>query len=213
MKKGIYIFGAGGFAREVFYLVQEIEDYHFHAFVEKENSTDKILINDKEYPIISEDSFHHICKEEKNLIYAAIALADVKTVKIIINKFANNCIFPNLIHPSVKIFGTLKIGNGNIIAYNCVISDNVKLGSFNRINIGTIIGHDVQIGDNNHINPTCNISGNVLLGNNNFLGVNCVVLQNLSITNDVVIGASSLVLRKIDESGTYIGVPAKKIIF
>lgn len=208
----IYIFGSGGFAREVFYLIQDIGNYQFKAFVEKKTSTNSLSLSDNNYPVISEDEFSDICNIDGNM-NAAIAIACPSIVSSIIANFKHICRFPNLIHPSAKFFSELTIGIGNIVTWNCFFSDNISIGSFNRFNIGNIVGHDVVIGDNNQFNPSCNISGNVTIANCNIFGVNAVVLQGIQIGSANIIGASSLVLRKISDGGTYFGIPAKKMIF
>lgn len=208
----IYIFGSGGFAREVFYLIQDIGNYRFKAFVDKELSTNSLSLSDNNYPIISDDEFYKICAINGNM-NAAIAIACPSIVSCIIANFKHICRFPNLIHPSANFFGKLKLGIGNIITWNCFFSDNISIGSFNRFNIGNVVGHDVAIGDNNQFNPSCNISGNVTIANSNYFGVNAVVLQGIQIGSANTIGASSLVLRKISDGGTYFGIPAIKMVF
>ena len=44
------------------------------------------------------------------------------------------------------------------------------------------------------------------------LGVGSAVKNNVSITSDCTIGAGAVVVDNIEESGTYVGVPAKKVI-
>lgn len=208
----IYIFGSGGFAREVFYLIQDIGNYHFKAFVEKSISATSLLLSGNDYPIISEKEFSDIC-DKKSDVNAVIAIASSSIVSCIVLNFGHVCSFPNLVHPSAKILGNLQMGIGNIVSWSCFFSDNVSVGSFNRFNVGNIVGHDVTVGDNNHLNPSCNISGNVTIADNNFFGVKATVLQGIRIGSSNTIGASSLVLKKINDGGTYFGIPAIKMNF
>jgi len=208
--KDIYIFGASGYARETAFIIQELE-FNIKAFIDIKSNDIEISINKFSYPIISEESFYNLCLN--NNLYAVIAISDPKITEKIITRFQEICEFPNIIHPSSKIYGSYNIGVGNLISYNCIFTDNIKIGSFNRFNVGVAVGHDVDIGDNNQFNPSCNISGYVTIENNNFFGVNSVILQKVRIKNNTIVGASSLVLRNILKEGTYIGVPAKKIEF
>lgn len=210
MMKEIYIFGLGGFAREVFYLIKDLNCFDVKAFIDRKPVVSCISIYNESIPVISEDNFLKICTTQKK-IDVVIAIANSLIVSNIISRFRILCEFPNLIHPSVKIFGVLKMGVGNVIAYNCLFSDNVTIGSFNRFNIGNIIGHDVEIGDNNHFNPSCNISGNVKIGDDNLIGVKAVILQGIKLGNGNTVGASSLLFKNIKDDSTYIGVPAKKM--
>lgn len=207
--KYIYIFGASGFAREIYFLVKDTKEYVVEAFVDKNEKSDNYInIDSYNIPVISESSFMDICHNNSK-IHAVIAIADTKITSHIISKFNHKCIFPNIIHPSCIAFSPLDIGIGNIITIKCMFSDKITIGSFNRFNTGCLIGHDVNIGNNNHFNPECKISGEVKIGNNNFFGVNAVVLQGLKIEDSNVIGASSLLAHNIKSNKTYLGVPAQ----
>lgn len=62
-----------------------------------------------------------------------------------------------------------------------------------------------------HIAPSVTICGRVKIGNNVFCGVGCKIVDNVSICDNVTLGAGAIVIDDIIESGTYIGVPAKRI--
>ena len=49
------------------------------------------------------------------------------------------------------------------------------------------------------------------LGDNVVLGVGTTVVGPIEICDNVIVGAMSLVNRSISESGTYVGIPARKI--
>jgi acetyltransferase-like isoleucine patch superfamily enzyme len=59
--------------------------------------------------------------------------------------------------------------------------------------------------------PGSVISGDVNIGNNVYLGTNASIREKLSIYSLSVIGMNSCVIKHIEESGVYVGVPAKKI--
>ena len=121
--------------------------------------------------------------------------------------------FPNLIYPGVLAdLSTLKIGFGNIITPNCILTVDIVIGNFNIINLSTTIGHDTQIGDYNVINPGSNISGSVTIGDSNLLGTNCTILQGVSIGSYNKIGASSMVNKPIVDHQTWVGIPAKPLL-
>ena len=43
------------------------------------------------------------------------------------------------------------------------------------------------------------------------MGTGARIIQGHKITEDTIIGAGAVVLKDIDEAGTYVGVPAKKV--
>ena len=69
----------------------------------------------------------------------------------------------------------------------------------------------MTVGDHSHIAPHATICGRSRIGNNVFCGASSTVIDKINICDDVVIGAGAVVINDIIESGTYIGVPAKRI--
>ena len=54
------------------------------------------------------------------------------------------------------------------------------------------------------------LAGTVHVGKATWIGIGASVSNNLSICENCMIGAGAVVVKDITESGTYIGVPAKK---
>jgi UDP-3-O-[3-hydroxymyristoyl] glucosamine N-acyltransferase len=87
----------------------------------------------------------------------------------------------------------------------------VIIGKHSQINLMTTIGHDCIIGDYFTTAPSVQISGNINIGNNVYFGTKSSAKQKISICDNVIIGMNSGVVKDINESGTYIGTPCKKI--
>ena len=109
--------------------------------------------------------------------------------------------FPNIIHPSVVISKSAKIGKGNIIYPNSVIGPNVNLGNFNLITSYSFISHDCTIGDYNFFS-TAGLAGNVDIGDRNFLGIRCTIIPSVKIGNDNLIQAGMVVDKNVTDKET-----------
>ena len=121
--------------------------------------------------------------------------------------------FPNLIHPSVEIDPALvALGVGNMVTLGVVMTCDIRVGDFNLFNWNTTVGHDAVIGSFNVINPGTSVSGRVTLGDACLLGTGCRVLEDLHIASDVNIGAGAVVIDSIPASGTWVGVPARRVV-
>lgn len=211
--KDIAIYGAGGFGREVACLLRRINQevdpiWNFIGFFDdgleagSSNEYGKVLGNIE--TLNAWDSPLDI----------VFAIGTPKIVDLLYHKVTNpNIEFPNVIAPDTLFLDrdNVRIGKGNLICSQCIISCNVDIGNFNTFNGLISIGHDTTIGDFNSIMPSVKISGGVKIGNRNFLGVNSVILQYKSVGNNTTIGASSVVLRNTKDGHTYIGNPAKKV--
>lgn len=209
------IFGSGGFAKEIDFLLFDLHQ-HFDGnfkvdfFVSKEGVGQ--IINGVK--VINDDQFLEVISVENCFCYLAIGSPELRLkIEGQLAKF-DNCIYPTLVHPSVcrdKRTDRVRIGTGTVICAGNILTTDIQIGRFVQINLDCTIGHDTVIGDFTTISPGCHISGNVSIGSQVFLGTGVVVLERVFICDGAIVGAGSVVNKSITEKGTYVGVPAKKI--
>ncbi len=210
------IFGSAGFAKEVDWLINDLirdgqESYPPDFFVSR-NDIGK-LINGKK--VIDENEFLNMIPQN-DVINAFFSIGSPLIKRKIHESFHQfkQIYYPNLIHPNVlfdKRNSKIEYGIGNIFCAGTILTTDIKIGNFVHINLGATIGHDSSIGDYSTISPGSHISGNVHFGNDVFVGTGAVILERISVCNAAVIGAGAVVTKSIDEPGTYIGIPAKRI--
>ncbi len=213
--KDIAIYGAGGFGREVACLIKQINDslenprWNFIGFFD-DNETLKGCRN--EYgEVLGGQNELNVWKKPLDI---AIAIGNAKVVKFIAGNIQNPLVdFPNIIAPNTTWLdkGNVRVGKGNVICSDCLISCNVEIGNFNVFNGLILIGHDTTIGNYNVIMPSCNISGGVVFGECNFMGVKSAVLQYIKIGNNVRISAGSVLMKNAKDDCLYVGNPAQKV--
>lgn len=214
LKKALVIIGAGGFAREVQWLAEEINScmpqWELLGFIDDDIRKKGQVING--LPILGDMEWF---SEHSEPVNVAFAVGNPSGRKKLVERFSRNLNagFPNLIHPSVKLSSSVHMGTGNIICSGALFTTNIELGSFNIINLGCTVGHDVFVGDYCTIAPAANISGNVRINNMCEIGTNSCIIQNVSIGETSTIGAGSVVIRDIPPGCTAVGVPAKPIKF
>lgn len=116
------------------------------------------------------------------------------------------------IHPTAVISSLdVEIGEGTVVMANAVINSSAKIGKHCIINTGAIVEHDNVLEDYVHLSPNVVLSGIVKVGKSTHIGAGSCTKQVLNITSDCVFGAGSVIVKDITESGTYAGVPVKKI--
>jgi sugar O-acyltransferase (sialic acid O-acetyltransferase NeuD family) len=142
---------------------------------------------------------------------AMVAVGNSKHRNEIVKKLPINTQFFTFIHPSSLIFGEVEIGEGSFIGANTILTTNIKIGKHAILNRGNHIGHDCQIGDYFSAMPGAIVSGNVQIGDRVYLGTNSSIKEKLKRCDDVILGLNSGVINNINESGTYVGLPIKKI--
>lgn len=206
----LVIIGAGGFGREVAWLVERINEHkptwNLRGFIDDNEA----IWGSSEggYPVLGGTQY----LMEQNETYVVCAVGSAKTRKKIIEKLQKgNVKFATLVDPSALISPRVEIGEGTIICAGTIVTVDVKIGKHVIINLDCTVGHDDRISDFVTLYPSVNVSGNVVLGEGTELGTGMQVIQGKNIASEVIIGAGSVVVRDIEESGTYVGVPAKRI--
>lgn len=100
---------------------------------------------------------------------------------------------------------------GAQILSGAIINTGVVIGAGVIINSGAIVEHDSIVDDYCHIAPGSVICGGAKLGENVLIGANATVLPGISIVSNCIVGSGAVVTHHLNEAGTYIGVPAKRI--
>lgn len=207
--KDLYIIGAGGFGREVAWLVERINEvspvWNLKGFIDDNES----VWGSKEdgYPVLGG------CEYLKNTgdVYVVCAVGSAKVRKQIIDKLADSQIkYATLIDPSVIMSKRVHVGEGSIICAGTVITVDVIIGRHVIINLDCTLGHDDIIEDYVTMYPSVNVSGNVRIGQMSELGTGVQIIQGKNLVPETVIGAGAVVVKDIDECGTYVGVPVRR---
>lgn len=210
--KDIAIFGAGGFGREVYWLIQKLnsaqKQWNFIGFFDDDVT---VGFGQSKIPFKYLGTTHELNNYSTQLS-VVIALGNPTSIGKVTRKISNgNIDYPNIIAPDSVIYDDSRItGKGNIITSGCIITDNVSIGNFNVFNVKTSVGHDAEIGNCNVFNPNCAISGNVTIGDQNFFGLNSSIVQGKKVGSNNKIGASTLIIKNVNDNEFYFGVPGFK---
>lgn len=116
-----------------------------------------------------------------------------------------------LIHPDAVIAKSASIGIGTVIMAGAVVNPDSRIGKGCIINTGASVDHDNVIEDYVHVSVGAHIAGTVHVGGRTWIGAGAVVSNQVNICGNCMIGAGAVVVKDIDEPGTYIGVPARKV--
>lgn len=124
---------------------------------------------------------------------------------------AEEASIPVLIHPSAIIGEKVYLEAGTVVMAGAVINCCTKVGKGCIINTASTVDHDNAIEDYVHISPGAHLAGTVKVGSGTWLAIGSIVINNINITSECKIGAGAVVIGDITETGTYVGVPAKRI--
>jgi sugar O-acyltransferase (sialic acid O-acetyltransferase NeuD family) len=209
--KDIVIVGHGGLAKEVAFLIEEINrhrpTWNLRGYISARQSD--VGTRRGTYAVIESDDWLGHTHEN---IAVTIAIGRTDVLKTLHARLKENkhLEFPNLIHPSaLGDWDQITLGDGNIIMGGVSFTTHIALGSLNVFNPGCTIAHDCVLGSYNLINPGASLSGEIVLGDEVLVGTGARVLQGLHVCSGAVIGAGAVVTRSIEQPGVYVGVPAR----
>lgn len=208
--KSIIIIGGGGHAKVIASLLKKHPGWNPIGYLD---------IADKGYllglPYLGTDEILPQLIRDQKLSNAVIGIGQIESLESrirIVQRIKKTGIhFPAIIAKSALVDDTVIVGDGTVIMNGAIIQPETRIGNYSIINTGATIDHDCCIGNFVHIAPGANLSGAVHVGNNILVGIGACVIQELHITDNVIIAAGATVANSLLESGTYAGVPAKKL--
>ncbi len=206
--RDLYIIGAGGFGREVAWLVERINEiqpmWNLIGFIDD----NRALLHSKhdDYEVVGDCDY--LKKRENVYVVCAIGNSSIRE-RIIDELSGSNVKFATLIDPSVLMSDRTIIGEGTIVCAGSIITVDVKIGNHVIINLDCTLGHDSFVDDYSTVYPSVNISGNVNVGKKVEIGTGTQIIQGISVCDNTIIGAGAVVVNNCPNSGVYVGCPAK----
>lgn len=184
------------------------------ADIAKENGYEELIfLDDNEdihecggYPIVGRSS--EILNIDANVI---VGIGNAKIRKHIQESIPSERLI-TLVHPNAVVSESAILGVGTVVMAGAVINPDVVIGKGCIINTCSSVDHDCKVGDYVHIAVGSHLCGTVSIGDGTWIGAGATVINNISVCSKCMIGAGAVVVNNIVNIGTYIGVPARRII-
>ena len=209
-KQKLILIGGGGHCKACIDVIECTEEYEIIGILDREDLVDTNVLD---YKVIGTDD--DILKYKQEGCQFLITVGQIKSAEIR-KKIAQlleqqDAIFATIISPRAHVSKYAQIGKATIVMHGVTVNASAEVGENCILNTGCGIEHDTVIGNHTHISTYTIVNGGCIIGNEVFVGSNATVSGNINLGNNIVIGSGSVVLKNIDESGTYVGNPVKKI--
>jgi sugar O-acyltransferase (sialic acid O-acetyltransferase NeuD family) len=205
-KRRIIVLGAGGFAREVAWLIGDLGgDFELAGFavsdLNKLGPHDSPVLGDLDWLLAHRDRFDGLAIGIGN---PAARLRLPKELNL------SDDYWPALVHPSARFDQkSCKLGPGVLVCANVIGTVNLSFEAFCMLNLGCTIGHEARMGRGSVFNPSVNLSGGVNVGEGVLVGTGAQILQYLTVGDGAIVGAGAVVTRDVPPGATVVGIPAK----
>lgn len=208
--KKIVLVGGGGHCKSCIEVIESTQKYDIIGILDLPSEYGKKILG---YEVIgNDDDYLKFHNKGFSFLVTVGQTKSVKLKKRIFNQLEKiNANIETVIASTAYVSKHCKIGKGTIVMQNAFVNSDTVIGDNCILNTGCIIEHDSKISDHTHISTNAVLNGACALGKEIFVGSHVCISNNISIASNVIIGAGSTVIKNIKESGTYVGVPAKKI--
>lgn len=209
MKK-LIIVGAGAMAREILWMVKDINavknEWDVVGFLDFFEDGRSLSSYECSHGVIGTiDTW-----QPKNDEFFVIGIQDAKYKRHAVEVLkAKGAKFISLIHPTCLICDTAKYGEGFVLYAYCKLGPNAVVGDF--VASQSTISHDCIIGDYSKISGMCGLGGGVHIGHDSFLATGVSIVPHVNIGDNVQCGIGSVVIRNIKSDTKVFGNPAKKM--
>lgn len=204
MSKGLIIIGASGHGKVVADIAKKLDIYSDIAFLD-----DDLTKRIPGYELLGKIEDYQEWRRTHDFL---VAIGNCKIRSEIQSRIENEVNLATLVHPNAVIGEKVFLGAGTVVMANAVINSSSVLGNGVIVNTGSTVDHDCIIGNYVHVAPGCHISGTVSVGKGSWIGIGSCIVNNINICEECVIGAGATVITDIGKKGTYVGVPAKRVI-
>lgn len=206
--KTLAFIGAGSHSDAVLPMVDHFE-YRFMGYYD-----DKDITEYNEFPILGKLSDVKPALDNGDIDYVFIAVGDNDVRRNVYDELGkeHHGKLINIVSKTATVLSQDSLaGTGIFIGHNAFVGAKVEIHDNCVINTGAVIEHHCKIGPHCNIAPNSTLNGIVTLGEEAYIGSGAIVIQSKTICAKAMVGAGAVVVKDIEESGTYVGAPARRI--
>lgn len=207
-QKNLILVGGGGHCKSVID-VAESAGYNIVGILDMPENVGKSVLD---YKVIGTDDDIPQYVDKAEFIITVGQIKDPTIRKEVAERVKNaGGKFATIIATDAYVSKYAEVGEGTIIMHRAFLNAEAKVGKHTIINTFTNLEHEVVVGDFCHLSTGVMVCGNAKIDNDVFIGSQSVVNQGVHVICSSIIGSMTCVNKSIEQTGTYVGNPAKKL--
>lgn len=119
--------------------------------------------------------------------------------------------YATLVHPSVVVPASCRVGPGSVLLAQVVLTTSVRLGAHVAVMPQVVLTHDDVVGDYVTFGAGVRLAGGVRIDTGAYLGSGVLVRENLEVGAWSLIGMGALVTRDVPPGQVWVGAPARRL--
>ena len=119
--------------------------------------------------------------------------------------------YATVVHPSVTIGDTCRLGRGSILLAGCVLTADVAVGEHVVLMPRVVLTHDDVIEDFATICSGATLGGSVRVEEAAYLGMSAAVRERVVVGAGSTVGMGAVVLHDVPSGETWAGNPARRL--
>ena len=200
MTRDIIIVGAGGWGRELAWILERINEVtpSWRILGFSDDDPAKASGSLEGYPLLGA-----VEKASKDHPSASMLLAvGDNSVRAALYGRLRGHDFPAIIDPSAVVAPTVEMRHGVFIGPNAVVASGAELGKFAIVNTHAGVGHDCRVGDFAQLCPGARLSGGSTLGAHALMGSNSCTCPGISVGAGAKVAAGLPVYADVPDGAT-----------
>jgi sugar O-acyltransferase (sialic acid O-acetyltransferase NeuD family) len=209
--KDLVILGAGGFAREVWWLCEDVNEdarsWNVLGFIDEAPGTEGRVLCD--LPVLGDFGWF---EGRVGRPFVICGVGANRTRRRFVEKARSLGLrHATLVHPTARRSRFVEVGEGSVICAGTVLTTQIRVGAYVNVNLGCTIGHDVVVEDFCNLSPGVHVSGSVHLEEGVDVGTGVVVLPGRRVGRDSTLGAGAVVTADVPPRSVAVGIPARVV--
>jgi sugar O-acyltransferase (sialic acid O-acetyltransferase NeuD family) len=200
----IVIVGAGGFGRDVLWVIRRANavNTQFEVVGFCDDAADMQSGEYAGLPLLG--NIENVCHTMSDVVFIC-AVGDNRARKSVFSRFAKASIESvSIIDPTAVIADNVSVADGCFVGVNSVVSVDCRIGSGVIINHNVTVGHDVKIQNFAQLCPGVCVSGGCEIGEGALLGTLAGTIPQRHIGAWATVGAGVTTLRNVAEGTSMI---------